>query len=262
MIFITRRGYKLMVNKDMQKLYALAWVEWRLRQQSTFLGFLWTMFNPALMFSVLYVVFVKWMGNHQNDYALFLIIGIVEWNFFSSSTSYTLTTLQRRAPLLQNYPLKPEIAALASTLSGYYSHLLELAALAILLIMFGGRLHASWLWLIPLDILYLSLVAGTSMLLACLYIFFMDLDRIWGIILMAGFFMTPIFFPLSVIEPARRRILELNPITAIIETARLAFSGGTPHPQAVLCAALWALAALAAGFCALRLNRARIGDAL
>lgn len=251
-----------MFNKTTKKLAALAWTEWRLRHQSTFLGFLWTMLNPALMFSVLYVVFVKWMGNKQEDYSLFLIVGIVQWNFFSSGTSYTLSSLIRRSSLMRNFPIRAELPVLAAIISGYFSHLLELAALLLLLVIFGHGAHLSWVWVIPLDLACLVLSAGIGMVLAGLAVFYMDLDRIWGILLTAGFFLTPIFYPLSVVEHSRRRLLELNPMTAILENMRLAITGGFPTPGSMLYTAVCALAALAVGLAFLRLCHTRIMDSL
>ncbi|HAF95412.1 MAG: hypothetical protein A2021_01185 [Elusimicrobia bacterium GWF2_52_66] len=244
------------------KLLALARVEWRLRQQSTFLGFLWTMLNPALLFAVMYAVFEHSFGSRQSDYAMFLVIGIVEWNFFSSATNCALTSLQRRAPIIKNYPVSPETVVLASLLSVYFSHLLELAALGTLVLLFGASPSLSWLWLAPLDILYLCLVAGTGMLLAWLGVFYFDIERIWAIALMAGFFLTPIFYPLDVVNEVKRRLLEFSPLTAAVESLRLIFSGAPPSHEALLCLAFWAVPALIAGFTALRLARAKIGDAL
>ncbi|MDP2866714.1 MAG: ABC transporter permease, partial [Elusimicrobiota bacterium] len=251
-----------MEKAGFKKLLALSGVEWRLRQQSTFLGFLWTLLNPALMFAVLYGLFVKWLGRAQGDYAVFLLIGIVEWNFFASATSQALSSLLRRGPLLKNYPLSPEIPALASVLSVYFSHLLELAALAALLAFMQGGLSASWLWLIAIDIAYLALAAGAGLMLAGLYVFYSDLERIWSILLTAGFFLTPIFYPLSVLAPEKSRLLAFSPLTAVIESARLALSGSAPQPGAVACAFLWGAAALAAGLAFLRFKRAGIEDAL
>jgi ABC-type polysaccharide/polyol phosphate export permease len=244
------------------KLLALARVEWRLRQQSTFLGFLWTLLNPALMFAVLYGLFVKWLGRAQGDYASFLLIGIVEWNFFASATSYALSTLLRRGPLLKNYPLAAEVPVLASVLSVYFSHALELAALTALLYFFRGGLSASWLWLIPIDLVYLALAAGVGLILAGLFVFYSDLERIWSILLTAGFFLTPVFYPLSVLAPEKIRLLAFSPLTAIIESARLALSGSAPHAAALACAGLWAAAAVTAGLGFLRLKRRSIEDAL
>ncbi len=244
------------------KLLALAGVEWRLRQQSTFLGFLWTLLNPALMFAVLYGLFVKWLGRAQGDYAVFLLIGIVEWNFFSSATSYALYGLIRRGPLLKNYPLAPEIPVLASVLSVYFSHLLELAAMAFMLAFLQGGLSVSWFWLIAIDLAYLALAAGTGLVLAGLFVFYSDLERIWTIMLSAGFFLTPVFYPLSVIAPEKSRLLAFSPLTAVLESARRVLAGSAPLPGEAACAFLWAAAALAAGLAFLRLKRSALEDAL
>lgn len=245
-----------------KKLLSLARVEWRLRQQSTFMGFLWTTLNPALLFASLYAVFGKWIGEKQSAYALFLVIGIVQWNFFSSSTNYALTSLYRRSPVLKNYPVSPETVVLSSLLSAYFSHLLELAALCTILFFFGIYPSRAWFWLLPLDILYLLLAAGIGMLLACLFVFYMDIERVWGLVLMAGFFLTPIFYPLSSIDIVRRSFIELNPLTTVLESLRLIFSGAPPRPAALLHIALWAVPAFLAGLASLRLARWQIGDAL
>jgi ABC-type polysaccharide/polyol phosphate export permease len=245
-----------------QKLLALARVEWRLRQQSTFLGFLWTLLNPALMFAVLYGLFVKWLGRAQGDYAVFLLIGIVEWNFFATATSHSLSALLRRGPMLKNYPLAPEIPVFASVLSIYFSHVLELAALAVLLAFFQGGASYSWLWLIVIDLSYLALTCGTGLILSGLYVFFSDLERIWGILLTAGFFLTPVFYPLSVLDPEKARLLSLSPLTSVIESVRAAISGSPPEVAALGWMFLWAAVLPAAGIMLLRRRRSAIEDAL
>jgi ABC-type polysaccharide/polyol phosphate export permease len=251
-----------MGKAEFAKLLALARVEWRLRQQSTFLGFLWTMLHPALLFAAMYAVFEHWMGSQQSGYAMFLVIGIVEWNFFASATNCALTCLQHRAPMIKNYPVSPETVLTASLLSVYFSHLLEMGALVTLVLLSGVSPSLSWLWLAPLDILYLSLAAGTGLLLAWLSVFYFDIARIWSIALMAGFFLTPIFYPLSVVGDAKRRLLEFSPLTAAVESLRLILSGAPPLHGALLCLAFWAVIALIAGFTSLHLARAKIGDAL
>ena len=251
-----------MFSPDTKKLFALAGIEWRLRQQSTFLGFIWTMLHPALLFAAMYAVFEHWIGSKQSGYAMFLVIGIVEWNFFASATNYALSSLQRRSPVIKNYPIRPEAVVLASLLSVYFSHLLELTALGALVMLSGTFPSLSWFWLVPLDLLYLCLAAGTGLFLAWLSVFYFDIERIWGIALMAGFFLTPIFYPLSVIGEGRRRLLEFSPLTAAVESLRAILYGGAPTQEALLRLGLWAALALIAGFAALRLSRAKIGDAL
>ena len=214
------------------------------------------------MFAVLYGLFVMWLGRAQGDYAVFLLIGIVKWNFFASATSYSLSSLLRRSPLMTNYPLRPEIPVLASVLSVYFSHVLELAALAVLLLFFQGGFSASWFWLIPVDLVYLALAAGAGLMLAGLFVFYSDLERIWTIMLTAGFFLTPVFYPLSVIAPEKVRLLAFSPLTAVIESARLALSGSAPRPVDLACALCWGAAALAGGLAFMRFKRYSMGDAL
>ncbi|OGR51000.1 MAG: hypothetical protein A2049_03850 [Elusimicrobia bacterium GWA2_62_23] len=250
-----------MRKEDLAKLLALTRAEWRLRQQSTFLGFLWTLLNPALMFAVLYGLFVKWLGQAQADYASFLLIGIVQWNFFASATSYALSSLLRRSALLKNYPLPLEVPALAAVLSVYFSHLLELLSMCAILVLMGARPTPAWLWLLPIDLGFLLLAAGAGLLLSGLFAFYTDLERIWGILLTAGFFLTPVFYPLSVLTPEKARLLAFSPLTSVIEASRAALlgpalCGGVPP------AWLWGAAAAAAGVIFLRLKRRAIGDIL
>lgn len=251
-----------MRKADLAKLLALTRAEWRLRQQSTFLGFLWTLLNPALMFAVLYGLFVKWLGQAQAEYASFLLIGIVQWNFFASATSYALSSLLRRSALLKNYPLPLEVPALAAVLSVYFSHLLELASMAAILLLMGARPTPAWLWLIPIDLGYLLLAAGAGLLLSGLFAFYTDLERIWGIILTAGFFLTPVFYPLAVLAPEKARLLGFSPLTGVIEASRSALLGLAPLTGALSLTWLWGAGAVAAGLLFLRLRRRAIGDAL
>lgn len=245
-----------------QKLLALARVEWRLRQQSTFLGFLWTLLHPALMFAILYTLFEKWLGHATENYAAFLLIGLVQWNFFAAATSYALSSLMRRGHVIKNYPLPLAVPVLASVLSVYFSHLLELGALALLIAFFQNSPSLPWLWLFVIDAVFLALAAGIGLFLAGLYVFFSDLERIWGILLTAGFFLTPVFYPLSQLGPDRAALMNLSPLAVLIEASRSAFSGGLSPQTGLWWCAAWAAAALLCGAALLRYKRSAIKDAL
>ena len=202
------------------KLWSLTRAEWQLRQQSTFWGFLWTLLNPTLIFTAIYVLFVKWVGRFQNDYAVFLIIGLIEWNYFASATSYALSSLLRRTAMLTNYPLPPEIPVLASIATSAFSHYLELAVLAVFSFFFFGSADFVILLIIPLEFAMLALICGTAFFLSVFYVLYFDTERIWGVILTAGFFLTPVFYPLSIIGARQRWLPAINPLTLAIEALR------------------------------------------
>lgn len=245
-----------------RKLFALARAEWRLRQQSTFLGFLWTLLHPALMFAVLYGLFSRWLGRAPEGYALFLLAGLVQWNFFASASSYALSSLLRRAGLARSYPLPHEVPVLAAVLSVYFSHLLELCALAAIAWLWGGGPFPALHWLLAADAVFLLLAAGAGLLLAALNVFFSDTERVWTILLTAGFFLTPVFYPLSQLEPWQAAALARSPLALLLDASRAALAGAPVQAGGLLAAAGWALAVFAAGLALLRLNRRAIGDAL
>ena len=98
-------GYKNMFKDFKQYLNltkALAYSEFKLRDQGTALGFFWTLLYPLSIFIVLFSIFSKWMGTRIENFSSYLLVGIVLWNFFATSTSNALTIITRKAEFLKN----------------------------------------------------------------------------------------------------------------------------------------------------------------
>ena len=219
-------------------LWEMAYAEVRLRDQGSLLGFLWTLLHPALMFAVLYGLFIHWLGRFVPDYAAYLLIGLVLWNFFARATSYAMTSLRRYQGLLRNYRFPREIPILASVAAVQWSSLLELLVLSAVLAMLGHPPDRRWLELPALLLILLLLVSGLSLFLAVLAAEFQDMERVWEIVSTALFYLTPVFYPLSLIESVKRGWLMLNPLAVILTAARGA-ALGTPLPSwRALCALL------------------------
>lgn len=226
-------------------LRMLTWTEFRLRDQGTWIGFVWTLLHPLFIFLILYGIFTHWMAPRVPNYAAYLLIGIVQWNFFAVATGAGLTSLRRKAGLLANYSFPPIFVVLASVGAVLVSHVMEWAVLLGALLCLGVAPALGWLLLPVVIAAELSLVCGLACLLAALSLDFRDLDRIWGIVLYALFFMTPVFYTFDVIGVSGRRFLELNPMTAIIEATRALLFGGSIPAMKMLAAS--------AAFCAVAL---------
>jgi lipopolysaccharide transport system permease protein len=236
------------VTRDLRlyfgRLWQLTLCEYKLREQSTLLGFLWTLLQPLLLFSVLYGLFTRWMIPRTQDYAAYLLIGIVQYGFFSGGSSIGLTSLARRSGLLINFTIPRELVVLSTVASVAISYLLELALVLVFVAVGGVRPHAAWLLLPVLVALHLALVVGVSLWVSVVAARFPDWERIWSILMTAGFFLTPIFYTLDSVSPRRRAVLRLNPMTHIIELTRgVLLRGEAPS--------VWTLAAIAAGVTAL-----------
>ena len=201
-------------------LREIGWTEFKLRDQGTLLGFLWTLLYPALMFSVLYVVFVKWMGQLVDNYGAYLLIGLLFWTFFQRATSSALTCLIRRCSLIRNFKFPREIIVFSTLFAVLCTFLLEICVLLVFLPFIGVAPKASWLLLPVLVGVILLLAAGVSMFLPILAADYRDLERMWEVGTMAMFYVTPIFYPLKVVSAKLRPLLYLNPVTHIIIAAR------------------------------------------
>ncbi len=203
------------------RLFQMARCEWLVREQSNLFGFLWTMLQPLLYFVVLFGLFTKWMGQKTPNYGAFLVIGIVHYNFFQNTTSYVLTTLRRRTTLLTNFPLPRDLFIFSTGLSGLVSHLLELLVMLAFVVFLGTPFHATW-FLLPLIVaLEIIMVLGIfSPMLAVWGAKFPDFERIWQLLTGLGMFLTPVFYPVSIIAPDKRALLRFNPVAMIIEMSR------------------------------------------
>jgi ABC-type polysaccharide/polyol phosphate export permease len=193
----------------------------KLRDQGTVLGFLWTLLQPLAMLSVLYWLFRKQVGATIPHYGLYLLIGIVLWTFFAAGTAKGLGSLVARRDLIDSVTFPRELIVVSSVLTVIFSSTLEFGVVLLFAIGSGAGVSAGWL-LLPFVLLIEGfLVVGSALLLAPWYVYARDLDNIWNILLRIGFFTTPVFyFPERFLSPADHRIYMLNPVTQVMTYAR------------------------------------------
>ena len=193
----------------------------KLRDQGTILGFLWTLLQPLAMLAVLYWLFRRRVGDSVEHFGLYVLIGIVLWTFFASGTGKGLLSLVSRQDLMHSVTFPRELIVISSILSVIVSSTFEFGVVLLFAIATGAGI--SWTWLaLPIVLLLESmLVVGVGLLLAPLYVYARDLDNIWNILLRIGFFLCPIFYlPTEFLSPEDHRIYMLNPVTQIMTYAR------------------------------------------
>jgi len=212
--------------------WELAVAEFRMRDQGTFLGFLWTLLHPLIYFFVLHGIFKKWMGHHISNFPLYLIIGIVQWNFFVSATTNSITAIMKQRSFVQNIKFPKEVLVFSSVLAVLFSHVLELFVLIVFWLILGREIGIQVLLLFPILLLNIYLALGMGFLLATIGVFFLDIQRIWNIFTSIGLFLTPIFYSLNLLAPDKRAIILLNPMTHIIQaTRRVLIDNTLPEPR-------------------------------
>ncbi|MBI5239758.1 MAG: ABC transporter permease [Elusimicrobia bacterium] len=244
-------------------LYELTRTEVLMRDQGTVLGFLWTLLHPALMFAVLYALFVKWMGKFVDTYAVYLLVGIVLWNFFQKSTSYALGSFRRMRGTVLNYRFPREIVVFSAVGAVLWSSAMEFCVLVPVLLALGQAPHWTWLLLPGVFALELLLATALSLFLAICAVEFEDLERIWDVLTSAMFYLTPVFYPLSILSPRYQELMRLNPLMQILRMFRDCVIAGKPPAAGVVLALLAiGLAGVAAGRALLRRLEYRLADKL
>lgn len=204
-------------------LSELVRTDFKLRYQGSVLGYAWSLLRPLLMFAILYVVFTKFLkiGSDIENYPIYLLLGIVLWSFFQEMTTRSLTSVVERGDLLRKITIPRWIIVFSSSISA----LINLALNLIVIVVFMGVLgvdftiNAAWFPLIVLEIYLLGL--GLSLFLAATYVKFRDISYIWEVLLQAGFYITPLLYPLTLIESVTfQKLLLLNPMAQAIQDAR------------------------------------------
>ncbi len=217
---------KRLFSKQNRVLLAeLVRTDFKLRYQGSVLGYAWSLLRPLLLFSILYVVFIRFL--HVNygipHSAVYLLVGIIIWNFFLEVTSGSLSSIVARGDLIRKIKIPRWIIVVSSSMSGVISLLLNLVVIAIFMIFNHVAVNLSILWL-PLIILEIYIFAlGLALFLSASFVRYRDISYIWEVILQALFYLTPILYPISRLKwPLIREMLFISPLTQSIQAARYA----------------------------------------
>lgn len=192
----------------------------KVKYQSSALGFAWSLLNPLLMMLVLYLVFNNVFESEQENFALYLLIGIVSWRFLAIGTSSAMGAIVGKSSLVTKIYIPRQVLVLSTVLSGFISSLLEFLVLIILLLAFGVKISANVLFFPPVHMIYFVMVYGISLALAALYVYYRDLNQIWEVLLQLGFFVSPICYSISIVPDNYLSYYMLNPVTLVMQIYR------------------------------------------
>lgn len=202
-------------------LWVIAKTDFKLRYYGSALGYVWSLLKPLLMFGVLYVVFSVMMRWNIQHYQLYLLLGIIIWNFFAEATTSGLHAFLSKAGIIKKIYFPRILVVLATTVTAFISLLLNLVVFFIVYAFSGVGFD----WIMLLLPIYLILTyffaLGLSLILSILQVWFRDVAQIWEIFLQVGFYISPVIYPLSLVPREYWKYMFINPITGIIQYSRL-----------------------------------------
>jgi lipopolysaccharide transport system permease protein len=194
----------------------------KVRYKNSAFGFAWSLLNPLAMMIVLSVVFslVFERSNLVENFPAFLIVGLIPWNFTSTSLMRSVSSIVDDHRLLKKVYFPREVIPISVVLANLAHFLLAIPVLLVILIFLGVMPNVKILLLPPLIFIHLELVLGISLIISCINVFYRDMGVALDVLLQMWFFGTPIFYhhwilPLWLQKPAMA-----NPLAAIITAYR------------------------------------------
>ena len=192
----------------------------KLKYKNSSVGYLWSVLTPLLMLATLYIVFSIIMKLDVPHYQLFLLIGIIFWNFLSEATTASMNSLLEHGNIIKKMNFPNYVLIVSSCLSSFITLLLNLIIFFLFTIIFKVKLTAIAI-ILPFYLIELFiLVLGISFFLSALYPKFRELSHIWSFLLLIGFWVTPIIYKETMIPEKYLRYYMLNPLARLINETR------------------------------------------
>jgi lipopolysaccharide transport system permease protein len=226
------------------------------KYKGTVLGVIWSLANPLLLMGIYLVVFsLLWQVIDQDYPGLFLLTGLVLWVFFSNSIQAASKSLLEAAPLIRKTRFPRQLVPLSSVATNLVAFGVMLAAVLALNFAFLPRVRSTEWVAVPLAAVFVLLVAGVALAIACATVVFRDVEHLVGALLLPWFFLTPILYTIDNLPGAASEygwladtLRWVNFVAPAVDAIRdPLFFGEWPAPGDVIYLCVAAVVALALG---------------
>lgn len=208
-IYNYRELLKTNIKKEIRGKYKGSW-----------LGVLWTFLNPLLMLAVYAFVFPYILRVNVDNYTIFMIVALIPWNFFTTAIQSGTGSVVANGNILKKVYFPREIIPISITTSQLVNFLITCIIMAIFII-FSGVGFSVHVLLFPLLVLIqYILILGLTFILSALTVFVRDIDHFVSVILMLGFYATPIVYQGEMLPKKFQIFLKLNPMAQLVEAYR------------------------------------------
>ena len=236
------------IGSDARRFWNLTWTlaatDFKLRFYGSVLGYVWTLARPFLFFGVIYFVFTEIVGldTSVRYYGVYILFGLVLFNFFGEATGGCVNCLVTRENLLRKMRFPRLVIPLSVVLTALMNLGMTLIAVVVFALISGVRPTVAWLEL-PLLVGALAMLAtGVGLLLSALFVRFRDVQPIWEVVTQMLFYASPVLYVTTLVPEHYQQAYMMSPIATTLSQMRHAIiDPGAPSAAALAGGAGWLL---------------------
>jgi ABC-type polysaccharide/polyol phosphate export permease len=201
------------------------------RYAGSILGFVWSFVQPLWLLLLFTFVFgtimrLSLLGERTESFGVFLFAGLVPWMAVQEGLQRGSAAITDNAELVRKLSFPSEVLVLTVVLAALLHEGIALGLFVVVLAVLGELAPLSLPWLLVAVPLQVALTLGLGLLLASFNVFFRDTSQILGMVLTGWFYVTPIVYPYGLVPERYQWVLDVNPLTPLVELYRQALLGG------------------------------------
>jgi len=216
------------IRYHLEVLTILIYKEWIVKYKGTILGYIWSIAHPLVLSIVFYIAFKIALKIPVENYTLFLITGLFAWQWFMNTVMVGVWSFVSNSSIIKKTKFPKYLLPLSISILDMIHFLISIPIIVIFLYIYNKSVfYISWFYQIPIMLIF-QIIIGFSIgtIFGTLNVFVRDIDRLASLILTLTMYLTPIFYPLSMVPEEYRQYFYLNPMVPIIELWRSIFIEG------------------------------------
>ncbi|MBB6698277.1 ABC transporter permease [Clostridium algidicarnis] len=208
------------IMKYKELLFNLTRKELKLKYKNSVLGFFWSFLNPVVMLLVYTFAFKYVLRIQTENFAVFLLAGLLPWTFFQMSVQGSTFSLISNSALIKKVYFPREIIPLSLVFSNFVNFLMTFVVLFISMFIFKVKISIALITLPLVLLIFLMITIGLCLLLSSINVVYRDVSHFVEVLFMAWFYLTPIVYSFDLVPDKLKIITMLNPMTLVVETLR------------------------------------------
>lgn len=212
-IFKKIYNYRELLKSNVKK-------EIRGRYKNSILGVVWSFLNPLLQLAVYAVIFGALLAGGDPTYHIYICVALIPWTYFTTTITQAAFTIIGNGDIIKKVYFPREILPISVVTSGAVNFMIS-TIIILAFVLFSGLGISKYIILYPVILLIqYILLLGISFIVSSITVYVRDLEHIIGVILMAAFYGTPIVYKLEQLPANLQILMQLNPMTHLINAYR------------------------------------------